>query len=171
MAEEKFDSVFSVCRQKKFRWSEPQHQQAPPEIVTPRNSEELVADVAASTHVNNNNSVNKPTCLKPPSTPTTAVSPAKAKTRTKPLNFDPRARPRRQDWRGDLVENGMFYFATRSLVLNDTLLQGGKKVAYIETPTSLSLEIDTSLDLALAEQIVLHGALQPYANSCDEVAE
>ena len=32
------------------------------------------------------------------------------------LNFNPGRRPRRQDWKGDLVENGMFYFARRSLV-------------------------------------------------------
>ena len=37
-------------------------------------------------------------------------------TRTRPLNFDPAKRPRRQDWLGDLVENGMFYFARRHLV-------------------------------------------------------
>ena len=27
---------------------------------------------------------------------------------TRPLNFDPCNRPRRQDWRGDVVESGMF---------------------------------------------------------------
>ena len=36
--------------------------------------------------------------------------------KTRPLNFDPAERPRRQDWLGDLVENGMFYFARRHLV-------------------------------------------------------
>ena len=43
--------------------------------------------------------------------------------KTRPLNFDPAKRPRRQDWLGDLVENGMFYFARRHLVsqsLKDT---------------------------------------------------
>ncbi|CAH1100456.1 unnamed protein product [Psylliodes chrysocephalus] len=33
-----------------------------------------------------------------------------------PVNFNPNKRPRRQDWDGDLVENGMFYFATRQLI-------------------------------------------------------
>ena len=43
---------------------------------------------------------------------------------TSPLNFDPANRPRRQDWSGDLVENGMFYFARRELVLEHGILQG-----------------------------------------------
>ena len=43
---------------------------------------------------------------------------------TVPLNFDPANRPRRQDWPGDLVENGMFYFARREVVLDHGVLQG-----------------------------------------------
>ncbi|XP_021938696.1 N-acylneuraminate cytidylyltransferase A [Zootermopsis nevadensis] len=43
-----------------------------------------------------------------------------------PLNFNPKRRPRRQDWDGELVENGMFYFATKNLI-NYGLLQGGSK--------------------------------------------
>jgi len=39
-------------------------------------------------------------------------------------NFDPKKRPRRQDWDGELVENGMFYFA-RSWLIDEGLLQGG----------------------------------------------
>lgn len=41
---------------------------------------------------------------------------------TKPLNLDPAQRPRRQDWAGELCENGSFYFATRDLI-NKNLLQ------------------------------------------------
>lgn len=32
------------------------------------------------------------------------------------MNFDPKSRPRRQDWNGELVETGMFYLAKRSLL-------------------------------------------------------
>ena len=111
MVEENYDSVFSVNRQKKFRWSE----------VT------------------------------------------KSKRITQPLNFDPGQRPRRQDWASaDLVENGMFYFVKRSLVLDQRLLQGGPKCTYIEVDSKLSLEIDSSLDLALAEQVALHEGFEPY---------
>lgn len=40
-------------------------------------------------------------------------------------NFNPARRPRRQDWSGELVENGMFYFISRHLV-EAGLLQGGR---------------------------------------------
>ncbi|EFA09133.1 N-acylneuraminate cytidylyltransferase-like Protein [Tribolium castaneum] len=39
-----------------------------------------------------------------------------------PLNFAIHNRPRRQDWPGELLENGMFYFAERKLI-NRGLLQ------------------------------------------------
>ncbi|GLH06084.1 Protein of unknown function, partial [Gryllus bimaculatus] len=41
------------------------------------------------------------------------------------INFSPYKRPRRQDWAGELVENGMFYFSNTKLI-NDGLLQGNK---------------------------------------------
>lgn len=41
-----------------------------------------------------------------------------------PLNFDPAKRPRRQDWEGELVENGMFYFASRRLIMEFNAFQG-----------------------------------------------
>ena len=77
------------------------------------------------------------------------------------LNFDPLNRPRRQDWKGDLVENGMLYFARRHLIERLHVLQGGRCM-YVEVPTNLSIEIDSSLDLAHAEQTILHEGLQPY---------
>lgn len=42
-----------------------------------------------------------------------------------PLNFNPKSRPRRQDWNGELVETGMFYFAKRKLI-EDGLLQNNR---------------------------------------------
>ena len=36
-----------------------------------------------------------------------------------PLNFDPKNRPRRQDWKGEFVENGMFYMAKTKIILNN----------------------------------------------------
>ncbi|KAI5620696.1 N-acylneuraminate cytidylyltransferase A isoform X1 [Silurus asotus] len=43
---------------------------------------------------------------------------------TEPLNLNPSRRPRRQDWNGELCENGSFYFATKDLI-NKGLLQVG----------------------------------------------
>ncbi|XP_044038855.1 N-acylneuraminate cytidylyltransferase A [Siniperca chuatsi] len=72
---------------------------------------------------------------------------------TKPLNLAPSKRPRRQDWDGELYENGSFYFTTRDLV-NEGLLQGGK-VAYYEMHPEYSVDIDVDIDWPVAEQRVL----------------
>lgn len=39
----------------------------------------------------------------------------------KPLNFDPKYRPRRQDWDGELIENGMFYLVSRKQIIEGYL--------------------------------------------------
>ena len=44
---------------------------------------------------------------------------------TEAENLKPARRPRRQDWDGELSENGSFYFATRELLMNG-LFQGGR---------------------------------------------
>ncbi|XP_048862505.1 N-acylneuraminate cytidylyltransferase A [Brienomyrus brachyistius] len=72
---------------------------------------------------------------------------------TQPLNLDPAHRPRRQDWAGELCENGSFYFATRELV-DKGLLQGGK-MAYFEMLPEYSVDIDVDIDWPVAEQRVL----------------
>lgn len=43
--------------------------------------------------------------------------------RLKALNFNPKKRPRRQDWAGELIETGMFYFARRRLIEIKGILQ------------------------------------------------
>lgn len=43
---------------------------------------------------------------------------------TQPLNFDPYTRPRRQDWMGEMIENGMFYFSMRDILVNENAFQG-----------------------------------------------
>ncbi|XP_051256043.1 N-acylneuraminate cytidylyltransferase A [Dicentrarchus labrax] len=73
---------------------------------------------------------------------------------TKPLNLDPVNRPRRQDWDGELCENGSFYFTTTDLIMKKGLLQGGK-VAYYEMLPEYSVDIDVDIDWPVAEQRVL----------------
>merc|ERR1719373_119816 len=107
-----YDSVFSVTRSKKLRWSEMECKEGT----------------------------------------------------TSPVNFDPRNRPRRQDYKGDIVENGMFYFSRRDL-LESGLFQGGK-CGFVEIPQEYSVEIDTPFDLAFAEQACLKNI---YSCSCDNV--
>ncbi|XP_055012770.1 N-acylneuraminate cytidylyltransferase A-like [Boleophthalmus pectinirostris] len=69
------------------------------------------------------------------------------------LNLNPSKRPRRQDWPGELCENGSFYFCTRKLIQKG-LLQGGK-VAYYEMKPEYSVDIDVDIDWPVAEQRVL----------------
>ena len=45
------------------------------------------------------------------------------------VNFDPHCRPKRQDWNGDLLENGAFYLSSVQL-LRKGLIQGGKYVYF-----------------------------------------
>lgn len=73
---------------------------------------------------------------------------------TRPLNLDPFNRPRRQDWDGELCENGSFYFTHRELIEKQGLLQGGK-VAYFEMLPEYSVDIDVDIDWPVAEQRVL----------------
>jgi len=80
---------------------------------------------------------------------------------TKPLNFDTYNRQRRQDRQGEIVENGMFYF-TRREILEQGVFQGGR-IGYVEIPEEYSMDIDTKIDLLIAEQINRH-----LANLSDE---
>ncbi|XP_036432884.1 N-acylneuraminate cytidylyltransferase A isoform X2 [Colossoma macropomum] len=74
-------------------------------------------------------------------------------TSTKALNLNPAKRPRRQDWAGELCENGSFYFATKELI-GKGLLQGGK-TGYFEMEPAYSVDIDVDIDWPVAEQRVL----------------
>ncbi|XP_029311275.1 N-acylneuraminate cytidylyltransferase A [Cottoperca gobio] len=73
---------------------------------------------------------------------------------TTPYNLDPTNRPRRQDWDGELCENGSFYFTNRDLVLNKGHSQGGK-LGYYEMLPEYSVDIDVDIDWPVAEQRVL----------------
>uniref|UniRef100_UPI001EAF6E49 N-acylneuraminate cytidylyltransferase-like n=1 Tax=Oncorhynchus gorbuscha TaxID=8017 RepID=UPI001EAF6E49 len=68
---------------------------------------------------------------------------------TQPLNLDPCNRPRRQDWDGELCENGSFYIYTRATI--ERGLQGGKWVYYEMLP-EYSVDIDVDIDWPVAEQ-------------------
>lgn len=67
------------------------------------------------------------------------------------VNFHPLRRPRRQDWRGELIETGMFYVATGGL-LRDGRFQN-ERCDCVEVAPEDSLEIDTPADLQLARYL------------------
>jgi YrbI family 3-deoxy-D-manno-octulosonate 8-phosphate phosphatase len=70
-----------------------------------------------------------------------------------PLNYDPAARPRRQDFAGSFIENGAFYF-TRREVLEVQRCRLGGSVSVFEMPEESTLEIDEPDDWAKAEAIL-----------------
>ncbi|XP_054457457.1 N-acylneuraminate cytidylyltransferase A [Anoplopoma fimbria] len=73
---------------------------------------------------------------------------------TKPFNLDPSKRPRRQDWDGELCENGSFYCSTIKS-LDETGNTQGNKVVYYEMLPEYSVDIDVDIDWPVAEQRVL----------------
>ncbi|XP_077356161.1 N-acylneuraminate cytidylyltransferase A [Festucalex cinctus] len=72
---------------------------------------------------------------------------------TKAFNLDPANRPRRQDWDGELCENGSFYFNTKELIEKGRPQSG--KVSYYEMLPEYSVDIDVDIDWPVAEQRVL----------------
>uniref|UniRef100_A0A3Q4FYJ4 N-acylneuraminate cytidylyltransferase n=1 Tax=Neolamprologus brichardi TaxID=32507 RepID=A0A3Q4FYJ4_NEOBR len=73
------------------------------------------------------------------------------KEQTVPFNLDPAKRPRRQDWPGELCENGSFYFAKKELIKKEGHLQ----LTYYEMLPEYSVDIDVDIDWPVAEQRVL----------------
>jgi len=71
----------------------------------------------------------------------------------KPLNYDPRLRPRRQEFRGVLVENGAFYF-TRADVLERYRCRLGERVAVHRMEPETLLEVDEPADWDQAEALL-----------------
>ncbi len=71
----------------------------------------------------------------------------------KPLNYDYKNRPRRQDFDGQLVENGAFYINTVvNIKENKNRLSGN--IAIYEMPEYAAVEIDEEEDWILAEKIM-----------------
>ena len=62
-----------------------------------------------------------------------------------PINYDPLNRPRRQDFKGTLMENGAFYIATRDVLLKYKCRLGGI-IGVFEMPESTAYEIDEPSD-------------------------
>jgi YrbI family 3-deoxy-D-manno-octulosonate 8-phosphate phosphatase len=70
-----------------------------------------------------------------------------------PINYDPALRPRRQDFKGTLVENGAFYISTVNRILQSKNRLSGK-IAIYEMPEYTFTELDEPEDWVLAEAIM-----------------
>lgn len=70
-----------------------------------------------------------------------------------PLNYRPEARPRRQDWDGELFENGAFYVSSRELLLKTGCRLHGKVTCYVMDPKT-RVELDTPEDWDLVSALL-----------------
>ncbi|MBM3261441.1 acylneuraminate cytidylyltransferase family protein [Candidatus Kaiserbacteria bacterium] len=72
----------------------------------------------------------------------------------KPLNYDPMARPRRQDFAGTIVENGAFYITKRAILEQYKNRLGGKIGVY-EMSEDTFVEIDEPADWEIVSEALL----------------
>lgn len=73
----------------------------------------------------------------------------------KPLNYNPKQRPMRQKFKGQLVENGAFYIFSREGFLKHKCRLFGK-IGWVEMDESTYFEIDEPEDFIIAEQLLLN---------------
>lgn len=70
-----------------------------------------------------------------------------------PINYNPKARPRRQEVEGALMENGAFYITSRNRLLKTKCRLSGN-IGFIEMPEYTSYEIDELYDWVIMEQLL-----------------
>lgn len=70
----------------------------------------------------------------------------------KPVNYNPVDRPRRQDFKGTLVENGAIYITTKNALQSSGIRISGK-ICCLEMPEASYTEIDSETDWKVAEII------------------
>ena len=73
----------------------------------------------------------------------------------KPINYDYKNRPRRQDFKGILVENGACYINSVKNVIKDQCRLSGKIISY-ELPPQTAYEIDEESDWIIVENIMIN---------------
>lgn len=71
----------------------------------------------------------------------------------KPINYDYRNRPRRQDFQGIIAENGACYINSVKNILQDKCRLSGKIIAY-EMPSQTAYEIDEESDWLFVEELM-----------------
>jgi len=77
------------------------------------------------------------------------------------VNYDPAKRPRRQDWDGELIENGAFYFTTKEVMEREECRLGGR-VALHEMEEHTFAELDSPTDWQIvANMAMIHGFWPP----------
>lgn len=70
-----------------------------------------------------------------------------------PINYDYKNRPRRQDYKGMILENGACYINTTGNILKDKNRLSGK-ITYYELPPKTAFEIDEPIDWTIIEHLM-----------------
>lgn len=73
----------------------------------------------------------------------------------KPINYDYKNRPRRQDFKGILAENGACYINSVKNVIKNQCRLSGKIISY-ELPPQTAYEIDEESDWIIVESIMIN---------------
>jgi N-acylneuraminate cytidylyltransferase len=73
----------------------------------------------------------------------------------RPLNYDPVARPMRQQMGDTFLENGAFYFTKRDILLQQKSRLGGK-IGLFEMHPDTAVEIDEKEDWDIVESLILN---------------
>merc|ERR1719203_567291 len=89
------------------------------------------------------------------------VAPATGEASAK--NYVPEKRPRRQDWNGELIENGAFYFTAKALFDKTQCRLGGKKVLY-EMPEHTLCELDSMIDWEIVKGLCEEYGYKPSSS-------
>ena len=77
----------------------------------------------------------------------------------KPINYDYKNRPRRQEFQGIIAENGACYINTVENILKENCRISGKIIAY-EMPSETTYEIDEENDWKIVEELMKKYELQ-----------
>jgi CMP-N-acetylneuraminic acid synthetase len=72
---------------------------------------------------------------------------------SKPLNYNPAARPRRQDFEGQFVENGAFYITNRKVLVEQKNRLGGR-IGIFQMPDDTFTEVDEEEDWLQVEMLL-----------------
>lgn len=74
--------------------------------------------------------------------------------KAEPVNYNPLRRPRRQEFKGFLVENGAFYITSREKLLKTKCRISGKICVY-EMPEKTYFELDEPSDWIIMEELLI----------------
>ena len=84
--------------------------------------------------------------------------------KNQPINYNYKNRPRRQDFKGVLIENGAFYINTVSNIINSENRLSGK-ISIYEMPDYKYVEIDEENDWVVAEKLMKKYILNKYSTN------